>query len=595
MIADFKEIRTQTPFGEDGNVIQIKIEDEGNTYRLRDIISQEDTYTFAIWHKSDTNCDISFNILGSHYTDTSTSEWKKYVQTVTVDSLDNKNIDIVPPLNSTTYYFEAFLVHGKQDTSWTPAPEDDIEEISIVKSEFIQLANEFRMTVSDMEGNMSQISQKVDNIETEVKDATGENYSSLKQRLDSISTEVVNSDGFNSAINQKANEIELKVSQKAGKYLSGIKYIRDWLNGSDVDDNNYYCELKIFQNSTNIEEEEKNIAKDVIPSSDSTIIDEKYYTDDIVNYYKQIENDLGDFEEIIEEKYCYTDSGDWHYIQLEFDEIKYDITKIQVWHYFYDRRAFNHKLEISMDGEKWITLFDSDIQGRYPESGSGKTYYINDDYAEQNSSSIKIDVDSIKETVVSNTGRINTIETNSDGIKLTAQEGKDIAEELKNEKIPEIEEDYNSKFSELNVTVDGIRGTVATVQGDLKKVSESVQDADNWKVTLKTIGIYDGDDVEPEVEAAVELTYDGLKIQTKKSDGYITVMNGDTIKIEHTRGNNLTSETSMEVQKDMMYLTRVHVKNGINHGTIREIPQIYTFGEVTKGALAFISGTNSNS
>ena len=56
-------------------------------------------------------------------------------------------IDITPPINSTTYFYEAYLSRGTVDTSWTPAPEDDAEEIIGLKSEIKQTAERIHLTV----------------------------------------------------------------------------------------------------------------------------------------------------------------------------------------------------------------------------------------------------------------------------------------------------------------------------------------------------------------------------------------------------------------------------------------------------------------
>lgn len=50
------------------------------------------------------------------------------------------------------------------------------------------------------------------------------------------------------------------------------------------------------------------------------------------------------------------------------------VNQIKVWHYYDDGRTYNTKCEVSIDKVNWYTVFDSDINGVYAESESGKTH-----------------------------------------------------------------------------------------------------------------------------------------------------------------------------------------------------------------------------
>lgn len=53
---------------------------------------------------------------------------------------------------------------------------------------------------------------------------------------------------------------------------------------------------------------------------------------------------------------------------------KYELSKIVMFHYWGDsRRYYKNILSISQDNIIWYTIFDSDVQGNYAETSSGKT------------------------------------------------------------------------------------------------------------------------------------------------------------------------------------------------------------------------------
>lgn len=62
------------------------------------------------------------------------------------------------------------------------------------------------------------------------------------------------------------------------------------------------------------------------------------------------------------------------YVQIDLEEIVM-LDRITVWHYYSDSRTYyDTKVEISVDGETWVTVFDSAISGTYTETSAGKTH-----------------------------------------------------------------------------------------------------------------------------------------------------------------------------------------------------------------------------
>ena len=154
-MANFESVKMTNPYGIEDTVLKLSIDSEQNSYRLSNLITEPDSYVFVIWHKTNTPCTISINVFGEIITSESNSQWTKVVKVKKVSDVSNKNIDITPPINSTTFFYEAYLSRGTIDTSWTPAPEDDAEEIIGLKSEIKQTAERIDLTVGNMEKEIS--------------------------------------------------------------------------------------------------------------------------------------------------------------------------------------------------------------------------------------------------------------------------------------------------------------------------------------------------------------------------------------------------------------------------------------------------------
>lgn len=172
-----------------------------------------------IWHKTNTPCTISFNIFGEIITSESNSQWTKVVKVKKVSDVSNKNIDITPPINSTTYFYEAYLSRGTVDTSWTPAPEDDAEEIIGLKSEIKQTAERIDLTVGNMEKEISQLSIRAGKIEQTVKDTE----KSLTSKIESTAGEI------NQKVEDAKNDLKAEISLSADNIIHTVGKIMSLL------------------------------------------------------------------------------------------------------------------------------------------------------------------------------------------------------------------------------------------------------------------------------------------------------------------------------------------------------------------------------
>lgn len=171
-MSEIKEIKDINPYGDRDNILQIDIDNPKDVFMLRRAIKSEGDYTFSIWHKSDSDSKITFNLFDiSNETIDSTNKWQKYVKTVTIteEEFKNVNIYIQPKEGITSYFYEGYLTEGRADTSWTPAPEDTAEEIGSIYSTIDQTANQIRFEVTNEISNVqSALSVTESGIEAKV-------------------------------------------------------------------------------------------------------------------------------------------------------------------------------------------------------------------------------------------------------------------------------------------------------------------------------------------------------------------------------------------------------------------------------------------
>lgn len=146
-MSTFNEIEMTTPYGDTDNVLELNIDSSSDAYVLQDVIKLSSTYTFSIWYRTESDSQITFNVLGESEIVDSTTSWNKFVKTITVETLDETNIYIMPSVGVNSYFYEGYLVEGITDTSWTPAPEDVEQSITNVSSQYTQLADKFNWIV----------------------------------------------------------------------------------------------------------------------------------------------------------------------------------------------------------------------------------------------------------------------------------------------------------------------------------------------------------------------------------------------------------------------------------------------------------------
>lgn len=140
-----------------------------------------------------------------------------------------------------------------------------------------------------------------------------------------------------------------------------IRYIRDWQNGRTVNGaTGSNCDWREVQA---IDYNGNNIALNKIPTPSHTMnsvntnatdgnFSTSYWTNNSPNVIKNITLDLGGI---------------------------YDIDKIVIARASSPAICKETKTEVSVDGSKWVTIFDSATSGTYQETESGKEFELEDD------------------------------------------------------------------------------------------------------------------------------------------------------------------------------------------------------------------------
>lgn len=560
------------PYGIEDTVLKLSIDSEQNSYRLSNLITEPDSYVFVIWHKTNTPCTISINIFGEIITSESNSQWTKVVKVKKVSDVSNKNIDITPPINSTTYFYEAYLSRGTVDTSWTPAPEDDAEEIIGLKSEIKQTAERIDLTVGNMEKEISQLSIRAGKIEQTVKDTE----KSLTSKIVSTAREI------NQKVEDAKNDLKAEISLSAdniihtvGKnHVTAIRYIRDWLNGSNLDTQNRWAEINVMSNN-------ENIASGIVPvckNEEENNVSASYlerYTD-------------GDTS-----KYIESTSG-WKCLQLDLGQVRNDVDYITVWHEYpltsdpsSVSKIFNHRLQVSSDGKVWFTLYDSRYQqsGGYKETPNGKTHYINDTSINDTFSSVQQKIDGITTTIQNVEENLKTeINESANGFNVNIQR---ISQDLENAKSA-LNNAIDSLNTSFNVELGKITGIIEGIDEETnQKISSAIQQsASGWQGVFKKYGMYN-DGVSTE---QINVTINGNGVQ---------VLNTSTSRSTQMTTNGFegwyNGNKVFWMQEDATKTSRVYADRGIELPTLKMIPlEVQDDNQTKHGGIAFVKTGGSS-
>ena len=364
-----------------------------------------------------------------------------------------------------------------------------------------------------------------------------------------------------SNISQRADSIEMTVSKKVDTSFSKIRYVRDWLNGNSIDNTNYWLNCEISGGNV-------NYASGITPKGYNGL--DSLATVEVTNPSYYTDNSFIDSEERDLTRYASISSNDWCCLQLDLGDIK-SVDYIRIWHYYADEREYNHKLQISQDGSNWQTLYDSEVQGRYTESNSGKTYILNEAYITEAFSQIRQDINGINLTVS------NMSEENADDAwesAVASLEGRvgDTENAISNETKERADavESLNQQYSNIEIQLNDIKSTVQTISDDYAKKSEVTQTDEQWKVHLAKVGLYSGNDVEHQ-ETNFTISEQGAILDNGKGQEIRMVANDEANGLFGYYNGNVI----FKVTQDLTMTERILVNNGADFTTIKYVPRTY--------------------
>lgn len=134
-----------------------------------------------------------------------------------------------------------------------------------------------------------------------------------------------------------------------------VRYIRDYINGSDVDAVNQWAELQVWKAGN-------NIALGILPTASGTVDYPERVTDGTVDYAQLA---------------TMTETGS-QYIEIDLGSAVENVEYIKVWHNYSDSRTYTgHMVDVSEDGVNWVRLYNSDKNGSHAEDTDGFLVAVN--------------------------------------------------------------------------------------------------------------------------------------------------------------------------------------------------------------------------
>lgn len=560
-------VNIETPYAAMDDVIAIYLDAENDGYKLSELINFTGAYTFSIWHKSEAESIIVFNLFGQEVEVQSNTSWQKYKTTIEVADLSNVDISISPALNVMSYFYEAYLVEGTLDLSWTPAPEDLENKFASIKIETDKIVS----TVFDSETGESKIEQTATAIRQEI--------SSLKEEISGVA----------------------------------VRYIRDWVFGNDFDDSSSWVSCQVYVDGKNIAQGkqatliwEPEVAYDEnnnpieIEQVEPIISDFRLYTDGkLISYTDTSVSDDGSIDEgtiVDPTSYITTTFTGKACLEIDLGKIQTDIDYIAVWHDYSEAKSYNHYLEVSEDGENWIELFNS-VNGTYVETSDGKTYNFAKQLVAAQTSTILQTLDNILLQVNGLNEQMSQLKIESGEISATVANNQKTYDSFVNGAYKDLTEKITSEsFAQSVVDLSGIKDIVIGEIDDMGFASKTdiEQNSELWKLTFSKIGV-DTDKVIENEEVAISMDSTGIKVtgETEEDSGEI-----------HTRETRLNTD-GLEgwydttkvfwIEKDSVKTERVHCNRGIDTDAIKIIPMDnYIVNSTKYGVLAFVKSGGSS-
>lgn len=501
--------------------------DEYSTLRLNDVLKESGKYIFQTKMKSTASSTVTLSITNQDYSFNTTTTWQRFVRKF--DSIDATTRKYIELkfAPGEYWFYHTKLEVGSVPTAWSEATED--------------------------------INYKLITI-----------YSQFKQRADGI---------------------EAIVGQKQDVNITAVRYIRDWLDGNNIDGKNYWLECMVVNdNNVNLMEDSSTVFRCKDKSLATISVDniEKYGDESLANY--TLDSDGNIVYNYLESDYAINSTASC--IEIDLGSVRNDIDYIRLWHrYVGGDYVFNHKLQTSIDGITWMTIYDSDINGGYKETPEGKTYYLNDSAVATTMNRLSMTIDETKSELQNTNGDLTSLTQTVQSISSTVSKNY----EDSNSALAKLREDLQSKIDDANkaladfkIEAGKIYATAESVDSSNNKLASQItQSSTGWEALFAVLNMGENKN-KYNVQTNITINKDGITV-TNPLTGQTTQMTIDQFC------GLYNGEKVFWIDKDTTKTRRLLCEKGWDTDYIKMTTNAYKYanGTIVKGVAFVKSGGNS--
>ena len=169
---------------------------------------------------------------------------------------------------------------------------------------------------------------------------------------------------FNCCSKQGANAgsggaTDVRIYDNGIKPSNKYRYVRNYINGSSLNDSSHWVEIKVYDESGNVISNGKNVT----------------YNGSGAHYggTATTPNAVTDGNTTSNNYFGLIGSAD-SYVEIDLAS-DYIISKVEVWHYYSDSRVYKDQKTVLLTSEKKISdvIYTSSVNGTYAETSSGKS------------------------------------------------------------------------------------------------------------------------------------------------------------------------------------------------------------------------------